>query len=182
MNKIIAFTGSNSSKSINEQLLKVAIEEMKEFEVEHIDLTKYELPIFSVDIEANGMPENVLSLADKLKEADGFVIATPEHNGSTTAFFKNTMDWLSRVDRKYLGDQTPVLLLSASPGPGGAAGAANELSKKFGYVGGDVVAAFSLASFFDNFDSNELAITNVDKKTEFNQAVGSFKERFVVKA
>lgn len=182
MSKIIAFTGSNSSNSVNEQLLKSATNELTDFDVEHIDLRDYELPIFGVDIEAEGIPANATALAEKLEKAEGYVIATPEHNGSTTAFLKNTMDWLSRINRKYLGENTPVLVLSTSPGPGGANTAAKELAGKFAWVGGEVAATFSLGSFFDNFDSHQVKVKNVEKETEFKQAVNSFRQRFAVSA
>lgn len=182
MSKIIAFTGSNSSKSINEQLLRAVTKRLGDLEVEYVDLRDYQIPIFSVDIETEGMPSNATALAEKLAEAEGFVIATPEHNGTTTAFLKNTMDWLSRINRKYLGENSPLLLLSSSPGPGGAAGAARDLAGKFGYVGGDVVATFSLGGFFDNFDAAVMAITNEDKAKELDVAVETFKEKFAVSA
>ena len=47
MTKIIAFTGSNHSKSINQHLLKHAASLIEKHEVEVLDLRDYESPMFS---------------------------------------------------------------------------------------------------------------------------------------
>jgi len=55
--KIFAFAGSNSSTSINKQLVKFVL---KSFEQQHdidlIDLNDYDMPIFSVDRKKKVIP------------------------------------------------------------------------------------------------------------------------------
>ncbi|MCZ8498002.1 hypothetical protein O9929_05665 [Vibrio lentus] len=41
-------------------------------------------------------------------------------NGSYIAAFKNVFDWASRIDMKVLPLRKLVVMLAASPGPGGA--------------------------------------------------------------
>ncbi|MDX2368001.1 MAG: hypothetical protein QNK36_06290 [Colwellia sp.] len=50
MKKIIAFTGSNHSNSIHQQLLNIAIEKVVENEVTMIDLSDFPLPIMTLSI------------------------------------------------------------------------------------------------------------------------------------
>jgi len=180
MKKIIAFTGSNNSQSINRQLLQVATNQLTDFDVEIIDLRDYELPIYSMDIETDGFPDNIQKLVDKLSEAEGYVISSPEHNGSVTAFFKNIMDWLSRVEKNYLGNK-PLLLLSTSPGGYGGANSLAALQGRLKYVGGDTIASFSLGEFYDKFNSETLSITDQDKKSELQKAIEEFTKAYVAK-
>lgn len=49
--KIIAFGGSNSSKSINKMLATYASGLFEDAEVEILDLNDFEMPLFSVDRE-----------------------------------------------------------------------------------------------------------------------------------
>ena len=53
MKKLLAFSGSNSSKSINQQLVKHVTSFVKNNKVTVIDLRDYPLPLFSIDIEEN---------------------------------------------------------------------------------------------------------------------------------
>ena len=90
MKKLLAFSGSSSSKSINQQLVIHVTSFVKNNKVTVIDLRDYPLPLFSIDIEENeGIPENAKKLKQLFDKHDGFIIALPEHNTSMTAFFKN---------------------------------------------------------------------------------------------
>ncbi len=55
--KIFAFAGSNSSTSINKQLVKFVLKSFPNNEINLIDLNDYLMPVFSVDLEKNGFPE-----------------------------------------------------------------------------------------------------------------------------
>jgi len=152
--KIIAFAGSNSSKSINHQLVSYAASLVSNTQV--IKLTDYDMPIYSIDIEENkGIPEMVKALDKKLAEADKFIIAASEHNGNISAFFKNTLDWLSRNNRKFL-ENKKVVVLSTSPGKGGGATALQITQKTLPYFGAEIIASLSIGSFYDNFENGVL--------------------------
>lgn len=151
MKKIIALAGSNSQDSINKRLLSHATGLLEKIEVIHIDLNDYVLPIYGVDFEAeNGVPTAVKRLNDLFNGADGFVIGLAEHNGSYTAVFKNTLDWLSRVNMKVWREK-PMFLLATSPGVRGGATVLQTAVSYFPFLGGNVVAYFSLPSFHENF-------------------------------
>ncbi|MFK8011700.1 MAG: NADPH-dependent FMN reductase, partial [Marinicellaceae bacterium] len=118
--KILAFAASSSTKSINKKLVTYAASLLDNCTVEIADLNDYEIPLFSVDKEAQlGHPELAQAFMSKISDADALIISFAEHNGSYTAAYKNLFDWCSRIDAKVYKDK-PMLLLSTSPGAGGA--------------------------------------------------------------
>jgi len=163
MKKILAFSGSNSSKSINEILVRAAAEKISDHTVDVINLTDYPLPIYSIDIEeSEGFPSEAKAFKSLLSEYDAFVIASPEHNGSMPAVFKNTIDWVSRLsnqDDPIFGGDKPVQLLSTSPGPTGGATNLQNLSNLIPWWGGKISGTFSLGSFYDNYVEGQLVET-----------------------
>ena len=69
MAKLLAFTGSNSSSSVNEQLLTYALDQIQEHEITRIKLTDYPAPIYSEDLEkADGIPQSINELVEIIKE------------------------------------------------------------------------------------------------------------------
>ncbi len=121
--KTAAFAGSTSSKSINKKLVTYTLQQFKNQEVELLDLNDFEVPIYSMDREEElGIPEAILELANKLDDADLILLSLAEHNGSYTAAFKNTYDWLSRIKERKVFSEKPVFLMAVSPGGRGGAG------------------------------------------------------------
>ncbi|MCL8034380.1 NAD(P)H-dependent oxidoreductase, partial [Pseudomonas aeruginosa] len=55
--KILAFAGSTSSTSINRELVKFVLKSFQEHEINFIDLNDYSMPVFSVDLEKKGFPD-----------------------------------------------------------------------------------------------------------------------------
>ena len=175
MKNIIAFSGSNGSKSINQQLVTYAAS-LIGANVEVIDLRDFDTAIYSVDLEAEGIPSSIERLGAKLAAADGFVISTPEHNGTLSAFFKNIVDWLSRFDGKFLGGK-PVLLLSTSPGGGGAVNALADMEAKLKYFGGELAGKYSLGSFQKHFDADKGQLHSEEEVEKLEKAIESFVSR-----
>jgi len=174
MKKILAFTGSNHSQSINQQMLTISASKIVENEVTLIDLNDYPLPIYSLDIEAKGIPEHVINLRNILAEHDALMIATPEHNGSMPAFLKNVIDWLSRVVEPGMGffgvKDKPVLLLSTSPGATGGATNLKNMAELMPWWGADVKGIYSLGSYHDQFvDGQLIEETDLQLTTIINQ-------------
>ena len=158
--KIIAFAASNSQRSINKQLLNFAIEQLANAEVEVIELSSFTTPIYSPAIEAQlGIPKSIQSLHRKFAEASAFLIASPEHNGLMPAFFKNIIDWLSRIDTQVFNSR-PVALISTSPGARGGAGNLRILSDVMVWWGAQIMGTYSLPSFNQRFDQVNNTITD----------------------
>lgn len=98
--KILAFAGSTRKDSWNKKLLKEAAEGAfgEGAEVTFLDLADYPIPLYDGDLEAEqGVPANVKKLQELFGAHDGFLIASPEYNGSYSAVLKNVFDWVSRA-------------------------------------------------------------------------------------
>src|SRR5690606_27803742 len=114
--KIIAFAGSNSSRSINKKLVTYAVSLLGYDDSEILDINDYEMPLFSVDREDTlGQPQLAHDFLAKISSADLLVVSLPENNGNYSAAFKNLFDWCSRI-RKDIFQDKPMLLMATSPG------------------------------------------------------------------
>lgn len=171
MKKILAFSGSNSPKSINQQLLIAAINKIHEHNTVHlIQLSDYIVPIYSPVIEEKGIPKPIKELFQLFTEADGFIIASPEHNGLPSSFFKNIIDWLSRIDQRFFGDK-PVVLMSTSPGVTGGASHLQILEKLFPRWGGNISGLYSLGDFNNKFDVSNSSILDPSENVKLDREV-----------
>ena len=158
--KILAIPASNSQKSINKALINYTASLLDQHEVEVLDINDYEMPIYSSDLEeAHGVPDAASRFFKKIQEADALVISYAEHNGNYTVAYKNLFDWTTRVSMKvYQGK--PIIMLSTSPGPGGAKSVLSLANGSAHFFDGHVKATLSVPSFFDNFDLDKGEITN----------------------
>jgi NAD(P)H-dependent FMN reductase len=125
--KILCFSGSTRSGSINVRLLGSAVRELAELdcEVTRISLADYPLPIYDGDLEEKeGIPENAIKLAKLMSEHDGYFVTCPEYNGSLTPLMKNTIDWMTRVSSDQATPFKNKVAAIASCSPGGMGGIA----------------------------------------------------------
>ncbi|SEL08881.1 NAD(P)H-dependent FMN reductase [Aquimarina amphilecti] len=175
MKKIITIAGSNSQKSINKSLLSYTSSLLENVEIIPIDLNDYISPIYGVDYETeNAIPTAIKRLDESFNKADGFIISLAEHNGSYAAVFKNTIDWLSRVNMKIWREK-PMLLMATSPGDRGGTTVLESAKTYFPYLGANVTADFSLPNFYDNF--LEDGISDNGLKEELNQKIHLFEQQ-----
>jgi chromate reductase len=89
-----------------------------------------DFPIYSGDVEAEGIPAPVAAMGEAIAKADGVIVVTPEYNYSIPGGLKNAIDWLSRLKPNPFLDK-PVALESASPGMLGGARAQYHLRQTF---------------------------------------------------
>jgi len=118
--KIVAFAGSLRKQSFNHVLAKAVGKEalLAGAEVEVISLSDFDIPLFDEDREQQGPVAGVEALKDKIRAADGLIVASPEYNGSISGVLKNAMDWVSRTapDGIPAFANTTVALVATSPG------------------------------------------------------------------
>ena len=121
--KILAFAGSARKASLNKRLVRVAAEGARRAgaDVTEIDLRDFPVPIYDGDLEAEqGVPPKARELRQLMLEHQGFLIASPEYNGSIPALLKNLIDWTSRAVDGQDGlapyRNKVAVLMSASPG------------------------------------------------------------------
>ncbi len=152
MATILAFAGSNSATSINFQLVKYTASIIADHRLQVLNMVNYPFPMFSEDYEReNGYSNSLIELRDDIKKADALLISVNEHNGNPSAYFKNLIDWLSRLERKFLLGKK-VYLMATAPGKRGALGALEVSEKLLPRFGAEILETFSLPSFRDNFD------------------------------
>ena len=164
--KILAFGASNSTTSINKLLATYAASLINDAKIEILDLNDFELPIFSEDLEKEiGQPK----LA-KINYADAIIVSFAEHNGTYTAAFKNLFDWASRITRDVYQNK-PVVFISTSPGPGGAANVLKVATEAAKYFAADLKGSLSVPSFYDNFDSSTKQLSNEELKQALENVV-----------
>lgn len=174
MKKIVALGASSSSKSINKTFAIHVASKIADASITVIDLSDYMLPLYSVDVEKEiGIPEGARKFMDIIASADGLVISLAEHNSSYTAVFKNLLDWLTRIDINVWKGH-PMLLMATSPGGRGGANVLAAAKAFFPFIEGNIVADFSLPSFYDNFSNS--SITNKELASELDEKVALFEK------
>ncbi len=169
--KILAFSTSGSSTSINKQLLLNVLDHFNSGDIELADLNDYDLPIYTADKEVkNGIPEKVYEFQNKIDEADLIIMAMAEHNGAYTVLFKNLFDWMTRIPERKTFPDKKMFLLSTSPGPMGGKISLDIAAKRFPYHGANILATFSLPSFYQNFKEGE-GITDQALRDELHKII-----------
>jgi NAD(P)H-dependent FMN reductase len=173
--RILAFSASNSSTSINRRLVEYAASLADGAEVEMLDIHDYEMPLYRADREeADGIPQLAHDFLARVGAVDAIIISFAEHNGIYTAAFKNLFDWCSRVGREVWQGKR-MLLLATSPGGRGGQGVLEFAANAMPRFGGDVVGHLSVPSFGENFDSAAGRLTNTDLDAELRALMAKLK-------
>lgn len=124
--RVLVLAGSTRKESLNRKLAPIVVKALEAAGIDatFADLRDYPMPLSEGDFEAEeGIPLAANQLKQLAKNADAFVIASPEHNGGYPAILKNAIDWISRPApgerhlEAFAGKTAAIL--SASPGPGG---------------------------------------------------------------
>lgn len=140
MTTVIALSGSVRRASYNRRLLQLAATELETAgaTVDLVEPEAVDFPIYNGDAQdADGIPDAVTALHDRIAAAQGLLVASPEYNGAFSPLLKNTIDWVSRVDMKVYRPNL-IGLLGASPGRRGAVHGMGMLASVFQYLGATV--------------------------------------------
>ena len=118
MTTILGLSGSLRSGSLNSSLLRAAVGEMPKGVTLEVGSIKG-IPLYDGDLEAaQGLPDAVVKLKERVVATDGLLLVTPEYNNSLPGVFKNAIDWLTRpaADIPRVFGNRPVAVMGASPG------------------------------------------------------------------
>jgi NAD(P)H-dependent FMN reductase len=121
--RIIVFAGSTRTGSLNEILASYVVRQLQAAgtDVTHINLRDYDMPLYNGDLEkAESQPEAAKKLCALLYEHRGVFLAGPEYNAGITPLMKNTIDWVSRVEKGNVFRDRVFALGGASEGRLGA--------------------------------------------------------------
>ncbi|MFT6168994.1 MAG: chromate reductase [Celeribacter sp.] len=113
--KLLGISGSLRATSTNTQLVNAAV---KSFGDSDFTLADLNLPLYDGDVEAEGIPASVMTLAEHIRDADAVIISTPEYNKMISGVLKNALDWVSRSGLSPWTDK-PVAIMSAAAGRSG---------------------------------------------------------------
>lgn len=108
--KFVGIVGTNAEFSYNRLLLEFMKSHFAEAaEIEVVEIK--DMPLFD---ESNDQTDSepVRFMQQKVEEADGVIIATPEHNHSIPSALKSVLEWLSFKVHPF--DGKPVMIIGAS--------------------------------------------------------------------
>ena len=108
--KLVAIVGTNAKKSYNRLLLQyMARHFAKKADIEILEIT--DVPMFN---ETDDQTESAIiqEFNSKITEADGVIIATPEHNHTIPSSLNSLLEWLSFNIHPLAGK--PTMIVGAS--------------------------------------------------------------------
>ena len=147
--RIEVISGSPRSQSVTRRVARYLhrwLQQNTEHETGLLDLREWELPALqTVFSSVENTPESFRPLAQRIFEADAFILVSPEYNGSYSPALKNLLDHFPKQHHKPFG------VVTASPGAMGGMRAAQQLLLL-------VPALFGVASPY------LLLVPSVDKK------------------
>ena len=123
--KIEIISGSPRVASVTKRVainLKKWLDSNTSHETDRIDLKDWDLPaVQSVFVSVDRTPDEFKPLAERIFNADAFILVTPEYNGSYSPAMKNLLDHFPKQHHKPFG------IVTASPGAFGGIRASQQL-------------------------------------------------------
>jgi len=150
----LVFSASLRAGSFNTTLARVAAGTIEKHggTVDLAAMSAFDSPSYSQEAQAQGFPPGATELRRRIDANDGFVIASPEYNGSMPGLLKNVIDWVSRF-RPQPFNGKHALLVSASPSMTGGNRGLWALRVPLEHLGSRVYPdMFSLAQAHQAFD------------------------------
>ena len=108
--KIIVLLGSTKADSVNRKIVDYFIQKTQSFfEVALFPLET--LPYFNPDLDGDLTPTPVLEFREKIAQADGVLISTPEYVFSIPGVLKNALEWTVST---IVFNQKPTAIITAA--------------------------------------------------------------------
>ncbi|MGW6277885.1 NADPH-dependent FMN reductase [Kribbella sp. NPDC055071] len=155
---ILGISGSLRAGSLNTALLRSA----QKHAPSGMTISLYDgladLPYYNSDLDTEeNLPIQVNDLRDRIRAADGLLIATPEYNYSIPGGLKNLIDWASRPSATSSLLHKPIAIMGAAPTNFGTVRAQLALRQVFLWTHSDVVVKPEVMAFraHERFDEAE---------------------------
>lgn len=173
MTTLVAFSGSTRSASFHTRLLNsLPAYAPAGTAIALFDLA--DIPFYNQDLEGEALPESVIALRAAVAEADGVIFAAPEYNGSYSALTKNTIDWLSRPMGQGVLREKKVMVISATPGPGGGKRVSEQMVALMSFFGNTVVGAVTASTIHEKMASDGDIVTDAELADQLRTALAGF--------
>ena len=176
--RFLVLSASLRADSLNSRLAALAARtiEAHDGEVDVVSMGDLDTPSYNADLEkASGSPAGAQEFNRRLEQADAFVVASPEYNGSMPGALKNLIDWVSRF-RPQPFNEHHGLLMSASPSMAGGNRGLWALRVPFEHLGARIYPdMFSLAQAHKAFDGDG-RIANEQLQERFETNVANFMD------
>ncbi|MFJ9589058.1 NAD(P)H-dependent oxidoreductase [Streptomyces acidicola] len=138
--RILALVGSLRAGSHNRQLAEAAAKHAPEGVEIELFAGLADVPFYNEDIDVEGsVPAAAARLREVAGQADGFLLFSPEYNGTIPAVLKNAIDWLSRPYGAGALSGKPAAVVGTAFGQFGGVWAQDEARKALGIAGGTVL-------------------------------------------
>ena len=173
----LVFSASLRTGSLNATLAKLTATAIEKHggTVDLAAMRDFDSPSYRQDAQAQGFPPGATELRRRLEANDGFVIVSPEYNGSIPGPLKNVIDWVSRF-RPQPFNGRHALLLSASPSMTGGNRGLWALRVPLEHLGARVYPdMFSLAQAHQAFDSQG-QLTNAQLMGRLDQTIVGYMD------
>lgn len=168
--RIMLICGSLRQKSCTRAALQVAAEALTRsgVEIDFYDLGEHRFPLYDPDLD-DRHPAEVQDFCSKARQANGFIIGTPEYHNGMSGALKNAIDYLGSAE--FRGK--PVGLLCAA---GGGKGGMNGLNDMRIVVRGILGLALpeQVAVDEDDFDENAVLV-NQQRRTRIEALAGAVR-------
>ncbi len=169
--QILILVGSTKTGSANQKIVDYFIQKTTSF----FETTQYELdilPFFNPDLERDLLPKSVIDFRQKIDQADGVFIATPEYVFSIPGILKNALEWA--VSTMVFHSKPTAIITAASSGE--AAHASIQLIIKT--IGGVFDEKTTLLIQAPNSKINAVGdITDFKTRELMDNFIQSFKEK-----
>lgn len=110
--KLVAIVGTNSGRSTNRKLLKFMAKHFADkADIEVLEIK--DLPAFD-EPEDKIAPAEVAIFSQKITEADGVIISTPEYDHTIPAPLSSALEWIAYTSRVLINK--PTMIVGASLG------------------------------------------------------------------
>jgi chromate reductase len=134
---ILGISGSLRKDSFNTALLRAAQELAPEsMAIDAFDIEP--IPHYNDDVRLAGYPAPAQAFRERIHDADGVLIVSPEYNRSVPGVLKNAIDWASRgPDQPFSGKA--MAFMGASRGVLGTIMCNHHLRQIFVYLNAEMV-------------------------------------------
>jgi chromate reductase len=168
-NKILAICGSTRASSTNINLIKAIQDLAKEVFVIEIFEGLSGILHFNPDLDNSNPPVQVTAFRDKLKQAEGILICTPEYAMGVPGSLKNAIDWT--VSSCEFSHKPTTLITASSSGVKGHASLLDTLKIIEAEISDETQL---LISYCKTKISNDCKITDEKTLKEVKALINSF--------